>query len=41
LLNLGISKLTDLVDILLTKANINEVLHSLIIDGILTESAVY
>lgn len=34
LLNLGISKLTDLVDILLTKANINEVLHSLIIDGI-------
>lgn len=34
LLNLGISKLTDLVDILLTKANINEVLHSLIINGI-------
>lgn len=34
LLDLGISHLTDLVDSLLTKANINEVIHSLIIDGI-------
>lgn len=34
LLDLGISQLTDLVDSLLTKANINEVIHSLIIDGI-------
>ena len=34
LLNLGIGQLTDLVDTLLTKANINEVIHSLIIDGI-------
>ena len=34
LLNLGISHLTTLVDGLLTKANINDVLHSLIIDGI-------
>lgn len=34
LLDLGISHLTTLVDGLLTKANINDVLHSLIIDGI-------
>lgn len=34
LLDLGISQLTGLVDSLLTKANINEVIHSLIIDGI-------
>ena len=34
LLDLGISHLTTLVDNLLTKANINDVLHSLIIDGI-------
>lgn len=34
LLDLGIGHLTDLVDSLLTKANINEVIHSLIIDGI-------
>ena len=34
LLDLGISQLTTLVDGLLTKANINDVLHSLIIDGI-------
>jgi len=34
LLDLGISHLTTLVDSLLTKANINDVLHSLIIDGI-------
>lgn len=34
LLDLGISHLTTLVDGLLTKANINNVLHSLIIDGI-------
>lgn len=34
LLDLGISHLTGLVDSLLTKANINEVIHSLIIDGI-------
>lgn len=34
LLDLGINQLTGLVDSLLTKANINEVIHSLIIDGI-------
>lgn len=34
LLDLGISHLTTLVDGLLTKANINDVIHSLIIDGI-------
>ena len=34
LLDLGINHLTTLVDGLLTKANINDVLHSLIIDGI-------
>lgn len=34
LLDLGINHLTSLVDSLLTKANINEVIHSLIIDGI-------
>lgn len=34
LLDLGINHLTGLVDSLLTKANINEVIHSLIIDGI-------
>ena len=34
LLDLGISHLTTLVDNLLTKANINDVIHSLIIDGI-------
>lgn len=34
LLDLGINQLTDFVDSLLTKANINEVIHSLIIDGI-------
>lgn len=34
LLDLGISQLTGLVDGLLTKANINDVIHSLIIDGI-------
>lgn len=34
LLDLGIGHLTTLVDGLLTKANINDVLHSLIIDGI-------
>ena len=34
LLDLGISHLTTLGDGLLTKANINDVLHSLIIDGI-------
>lgn len=34
LLDLGISHLTTLVDGLLRKANINDVLHSLIIDGI-------
>lgn len=34
LLDLGISQLTTLVDGLLTKANINDVIHSLIIDGI-------
>lgn len=33
-LDLGISHLTTLVDGLLTKANINDVIHSLIIDGI-------
>lgn len=34
LLDLGINQLTNLVDHLLTKANINEVIHSLIIDGV-------
>lgn len=34
LLDLGINQLTSLVDHLLTKANINEVIHSLIIDGV-------
>lgn len=34
LLDLGISHLTTLIDGLLTKANINDVIHSLIIDGI-------
>ena len=34
LLDLGIRQLTGLVDSLLTKANINEVIHSLIIEGI-------
>lgn len=34
LLDLGISHLTTLVDDLLIKANINDVIHSLIIDGI-------
>ena len=34
MLDLGISHLTTLVDGLLTKANINDVIHSLIIDGI-------
>lgn len=34
LLDLGISHLTTLVDGLLTKTNINDVIHSLIIDGI-------
>lgn len=34
LLDLGINHLTSLVDSLLTKANINEVIHSLIIEGI-------
>lgn len=34
LLDLGICQLTGLVDSLLTKANINEVIHSLIIEGI-------
>lgn len=34
LLDLGINQLTNLVDHLLAKANINEVIHSLIIDGI-------
>lgn len=34
LLDLGIRQLTGLVDGLLTKANINDVIHSLIIDGI-------
>lgn len=34
LLDLGINQLTALVDNLLTKSNINEVIHSLIIDGI-------
>ncbi|MBQ0083454.1 MAG: ferrous iron transport protein B [Clostridiales bacterium] len=36
LLQMGIDKLTALVDNLLTGANVNEVLHSLIIDGIFT-----
>lgn len=34
LLDLGINQLANLVDHLLTKANINEVIHSLIIDGV-------
>ena len=34
MLDLGISHLTTLIDGLLTKANINDVIHSLIIDGI-------
>ena len=34
LLDLGITRLTALVDGLLTRANVNEVLHSLLIDGI-------
>lgn len=34
LLDFGINQLTGLVDNLLTKANINEVIHSLVIDGI-------
>ena len=34
LLDTGITKLTDAVDVLLSTANVNESLHSLIIDGI-------
>ena len=34
LLELGIEKLTEATDTLLTNANVNEVIHSLIIDGI-------
>jgi ferrous iron transport protein B len=34
LLDLGISHLTDFVDVALSKAGVNEVLHSLIIDGV-------
>ncbi len=36
LLDLGITYLSDLTDTLLTNANVNEVLHGLIIDGIFT-----
>ena len=34
ILNMGIGWVTDMVEILLTKAKVNEVLHSLVMDGI-------